>query len=112
MGGVSLPVEVVCAPGVATGFSLAGIVPRVARDAAQARAALAAAGEAGAGVVLIEEGLWQALGAEVRRRSSRQGLPLVVPFPAPALAAPAGRGGGAYLVEILRQAIGYRVRLS
>jgi hypothetical protein len=40
----------------------------------------------------------------------RSPLPMVIPFPAAAWA-PGREAAEAYLVEILRQAIGYRVRL-
>ena len=46
-----------------------------------------------------------------RRALARRPLPMVVPFPIPrrALAAPAP---DAFIAELLRQAIGYRVRIG
>jgi vacuolar-type H+-ATPase subunit F/Vma7 len=62
------------------------------------------------GVVLIEEDLHAALPAPLRRELARRVLPLIVPFPAPRWAEmPEAE---AFVAELLRQAIGYRVRLG
>jgi hypothetical protein len=44
------------------------------------------------------------------RRGASAGLPVVVPFPAPSLQRPPGEAE-AYVAELLRRAVGYRVRL-
>lgn len=104
--------RVLCRPEVAAGFGLAGL-----------RATEAATPEAGAvvvrdllaqsevGVVLVEDTFYEALPDDLRRQLGRRPLPLVVPFPGPAWAPPA-EGAEAYIVELLRQVIGYRVRLK
>jgi vacuolar-type H+-ATPase subunit F/Vma7 len=105
-------VRVVCPPDVATGFALAGLRPvesdPLARGAEQVAGLLA---DDTVGVVLVDERVYEALPDAVQRRIRRRPLPMVVPFPAPAwterpLAAEE------YIVELLRQVIGYRVRLK
>jgi vacuolar-type H+-ATPase subunit F/Vma7 len=105
-------VRIVCRPAVAAGFRLAGLRPELAEDAAEGAGRLAALLEdPGAGVVLVQEDFYAALPEAHRRILSRRPLPMVVPFPAPsaALAAPAP---DAFIAELLRQAIGYRVRIG
>ncbi len=107
-------VEVLCTPGVAKGFGLAGLAAHAVEDGDAAAAALARLLAAPAGerpaVVLVEEDLLAALPPPLRRRLSRDPALLAVPFPAPRAAAAAAPE--AFLLEILRQAIGYRVRLA
>lgn len=104
-------VRVLCRPEVAAGFALAGmrVVP-----AASAAAATIRLGELvsqpDTGVLLMEERLHGALPVDVRRRLARRALPMVVPFPGPAWAERSD-GAEAYVIELLRQVIGYRVRL-
>ncbi|MDX1648762.1 MAG: hypothetical protein R3263_02810, partial [Myxococcota bacterium] len=69
--------------------------------------------EGAAGVVLIQDDLHRALPAATRRRVARAGLLLLVPFAAPpAAAVPGEPEAGAEVVELLRRAVGYRVRLG
>lgn len=104
-------VRIVCRPEIGAGFGLAGL-PCVeaadARDAAEKIAGLLAAPDAG--VILVQEDDYASLPDETKRELGRRPLPMVVPFP---VAAWAGRpeGAEAHIIEILRQAIGYRVRL-
>lgn len=62
------------------------------------------------GVVLIESRLNDQLPEETVRALGRRPTPVVVPFPSPVRAA---RPGAAeeYIIEMLRRAIGYRIRL-
>lgn len=100
----------VCSPEVAVGFELAGIrAERVATPAEGAARVRRALEQPGLGVLLVEERLFDALTAEDRRELGRRPLPMVVPFPSPAWGA--ASPPEAQIVEILRQAIGYRVRL-
>jgi hypothetical protein len=62
-------------------------------------------------VVLVQEDFYAALPEGHRRTLSRRPLPMVVPFPAPS-AALAGPAPDAFIAELLRQAIGYRVRIG
>lgn len=101
-------VRVICLPELAAGFLLAGLPVMEAADAEHARRAIEDATRADAGVLLVQEDLI-ADDAEMQPHDA-QALPLVVPFPGPS-AAQARGGAEAYVSEILRQAIGYRVRL-
>ena len=61
-------------------------------------------------MLLIDERLHRGLPEEMRRELSRRPLPMIVPFPGPSWAEQ--RDPDAYVLELLRQAIGYRVRLK
>ncbi|HZI22006.1 MAG TPA: V-type ATP synthase subunit F [Gemmatimonadales bacterium] len=103
--------RVLCRPEVAVGFGLAGLkaneVTTPDAGTAAVRELLAAPD---AGVALIEDRLYDALPDDLRRQLGRRPLPMLVPFPGPAWAErPAAPE--AYIVELLRQVIGYRVRL-
>lgn len=108
---MSPSVRVVCRPAVAPGFALTGLVVDQAEAGPEAATMLAILlARKDVGVVLVEEALFQALPEEARRRADRSAAPVVVPFPSPAWeAAPAAEQ---YVVELLRRAIGYRVRLG
>ena len=64
----------------------------------------------GAGIVLIDEPLYEDLPEEVRRDLRRSPLPVVIPVPGPDWTTETT--AHEYIVEILRRAIGYRVRLQ
>lgn len=108
---MKLDVRVLARPEVTAGFGLTGlpVVPApTAADAAEAcRRWLA---DPSVGVVLLEERYHDRLPDEVRHQLSRRPLPMVVPFPGPAWGARA-EAADSYIVELLRQVIGYRVRL-
>jgi vacuolar-type H+-ATPase subunit F/Vma7 len=105
----ALEVRVLCRREIAAGFELAGVEPiAVASDAEAAEALRRLARERRVGVVLIEERLHHALPHELVARIDRASSPLLVPFPSPAFE---GRGlAEEYVLAILRQAVGYRVR--
>jgi len=107
---MELSVRVVCRPEVAPGFELAGLRADTAIDGASARLRLAAlADDPAVGIVLLEERLLRALPVEFAQRLERQPRPLVATFPSPHFGAePAAE---AAVLELLRRAIGYRVRL-
>jgi vacuolar-type H+-ATPase subunit F/Vma7 len=105
-------VRVLCRPAIAAGFRLAGFTPDEAENAAEGARRLAALIEQpDAGVVLVQQDFYAALPEADRRGLARRPLPLVVPFPAPSWAPPL-EGPEAFITELLRQAIGYRVRLG
>jgi vacuolar-type H+-ATPase subunit F/Vma7 len=111
MGG-PLGVRVLARPEIAAGFALAGLRPVEAgsdADAGERLDELLVTPDVG--VVLMEEGLYDGLAEDIRRRLGRRALPMVVPFPEPAWAE-RPQGAEAYIVELLRQVIGYRVRLK
>jgi vacuolar-type H+-ATPase subunit F/Vma7 len=108
---MSHAVRVLCRPAVAPGFALTGMVVDQAEAGPEAAVSLATLlGRPDVGVVLIEDALFQALPEEIRRRADRSGIPVVVPFPSPAWEV--GPAAEQYVVELLRRAIGYRVRLG
>jgi len=109
---MSYRVQVLCRPALAVGFQLTGLRPRTATTPGETATAihdLIARPESG--VLLVEEGLFAALSPEFRRELARRALPLIVPFPGPRWT-PAEEGMDRYISELLRQAIGYRVRLT
>jgi vacuolar-type H+-ATPase subunit F/Vma7 len=105
-------VRAICRREAALGLALAGLTPIEAATGADAAAALAglARTPAKGGVVLIEAALNDALPAALRRQVRKDGAPILVPFPGPAPLLP-GAAPEQELLEILRRAIGYRVRL-
>ena len=105
-------VRVLARPATSAGFALAGLHPVEATNPAEGRETLEELlSTPEIGVVLMEEGLYTGLPEDVRRRLGRRALPMVVPFPDPSWA-PRGTSPEAYIVELLRQVIGYRVRLK
>jgi vacuolar-type H+-ATPase subunit F/Vma7 len=104
-------VRVLCRPDVAAGFALAGVRAVPAGGGPTAELLLRElVREPDTGVLLVEERLHDALPADTRRRLARRPLPMIVPFPGPMWAERA-EGPEAYVIELLRQVIGYRVRL-
>lgn len=107
------PVRAICTRPVALGLALAGITPIEAETGDQAAEALEelATLPAAGGVILIERSLLDALPAATVRRMRRAGVPILVPFPGPAIGAEGERAAEDEILEILRQAVGYRLRL-
>lgn len=104
-------VRVVCRPDVSPGFRLAGLPTVEAHTPDQAGERVTELrADPGIGVVLLEDALHDQLPEDARRAWGRRPLPMVVPFPGPAWAA-RPEGAEAYIVELLRQVVGYRVRL-
>ncbi len=105
-------VRIVCGADVASGLVLAGLSPLVVGDAAEAARQVRVLLETpDVAVILIEQRLYDLLPDPVRRQLARRPLPMAVPFPGPAWIA-RGERAEAYVVELLRRAIGYRVRLQ
>ena len=108
---MSHAVHVLARPQVAAGFRLAGVRSDDARDSTEGVARLRELlRDPAAGVVLLEESLYDALPPEVRAELGRRPLPMVVPIPGPEWGE-RRTAAEAYIVELLRQVIGYRVRL-
>jgi vacuolar-type H+-ATPase subunit F/Vma7 len=102
---------IVCRPELGPAFALAGVSCLSAEGGEEAAGRLRSLlAVPGTGVVLVQEDLYARLPEDVKRDAARRGLPMVVPFPGPAWEAGA-EGAEERLIEILRQAIGYRVRL-
>jgi len=105
---MDMSVKVLCTPEVAAGFGLAGLSVEEVDAAAAPDAVRRLATDGTIGIILVEESLHRALPEELRARLERLAVPIVVPFPSPSWE----RRGLAeqYVLEILRQAVGYRVR--
>jgi vacuolar-type H+-ATPase subunit F/Vma7 len=108
---VNRAVRVLGHPAVAAGFRLAGLAPLEVDDAAEGARRLARMLEdPDAGVVLVQDDSYAGLSDTARHALARRSVPMVVPFPAPAWV-PTAVGPEAFIAELLRQAIGYRVKL-
>jgi vacuolar-type H+-ATPase subunit F/Vma7 len=109
---MSFGVRVLSRPAIGTGFALAGLrttdVATPEAGTAQLRDLLS---QPDVGVVLVEESIYDALPEDLRRILGKRPLPMVVPFPEPAWTERA-QTPETYIVELLRQVIGYRVRLK
>jgi vacuolar-type H+-ATPase subunit F/Vma7 len=102
-------VRVVTRPTLAAGFELAGLPVTRAEDGARAAEAVTRwAADAEVGVVLVDDALYRGLPRDLLMRLERQALPIIAPVPTPRW--DEGSEAEAYILEILRQAIGYRVR--
>ncbi|MFP3940795.1 MAG: hypothetical protein ACLF0P_10850 [Thermoanaerobaculia bacterium] len=104
-------VRLLCRPGTAAGLGLTGLAPVLAADAAEAAGRLPGllADEATA-LVLVEEILLPPAAGIPRPGAGSSAFPVVLPFPAPSWTAPAA-AAETWVAEILRRAVGYRVRL-
>lgn len=104
-------VRAIATPAVAVGFRLAGVPVDSVADLADAGTLLIARStEPGLGILLVEQPVHDAAPVPVRRELERRPAPIVVPVPSPMFGAgPADTEG--LIVELLRRAIGYRVRL-
>jgi vacuolar-type H+-ATPase subunit F/Vma7 len=104
-------VRVVATPAAAAGFALAGVpVTQVAEVHAGPAAIAALLDRTDVGVLLVEQGLLDALSDAERHDVMDRPSPVVVPFPGPEWGARLSPAE-AYVLELLRRAIGYRVRL-
>jgi len=109
---VSHNVRVLCTPGTASGFRLAGFTPiEVENPGAAADRLTRLLENPETGVVLIDQGLLDALPETLHRELRRRPLPMVVPFPGPQWQ-PSTELAEGFIAELLRRAIGYRVRLT
>ncbi|HVX89618.1 MAG TPA: V-type ATP synthase subunit F [Gemmatimonadales bacterium] len=103
-------IRVLARPEVVAGFALAGVPGVEAGTPAERAAGLRAlADDPSIGVVLIEDSALRDLPDDLQRSLAKRPLPIVVPFPRPAWQE--GPAVDQYIVELLRQVIGYRVRL-
>lgn len=102
---------VVAGPGSSAGFALAGVPVVEAADASEAATRMERLlNDPDAGVVVVDDSLYRELPEELRRNLQSSTQPVVIPIPGPdwTLESTAHE----YIVEILRRAIGYRVRLQ
>ena len=107
---MSSSVRIVCRPGVAAGFGLAGVTADPVDHSAEVEPVLGQLmSQREVGVILLQEDLYAALSPDLQVRLDRSAAPVVVPFPGPAWAdVPSAEE---HVIELLRRAIGYRVKL-
>ena len=104
-----MKVRVVTRPALAAGFELVGLpVTRVDDARGATEAVRQCASDNDVGIVLVDEALYHALPRDLLRRLDREAVPMIAPVPAPRW--DERSEAEAYVTEILRQAIGYRVR--
>lgn len=102
---------VVTGPGSSAGFALAGVPVIEAADAPEAASRVEhLMNDPEAGVVVVEESLYRDLPEELQRSMRSSAQPVVIPIPGPDWTSEST--AHEYIVEILRRAIGYRVRLQ
>ncbi len=103
-------VRIVCRPALVSGFALAGLQADSLGPEEAGETLLAGfAQHPEVGVVLLQAEIYDALPDDLRGRLDRSAHPVVVPFPGPAWAAvPSAEER---VIELLRRAIGYRVKL-
>jgi vacuolar-type H+-ATPase subunit F/Vma7 len=105
-------IHVIAPPGLAAGFRLAGLAVEEAATPRDAEALVRAeAARPDAGVILVQQALYEALPLAMRREIERRPVPIVVPVPA-AQWAEERRRPEDYILDLLQRAIGYRVRLQ
>ena len=96
---------------VASGLRLAGIPTDAVDDGDTAAARIGAlAADRELGILVVEERLLDAVPPVVRREVERRPAPIIVPLPTPAWGEPP-RDAGSLILDLLRRAIGYRVKL-
>jgi len=102
---------VIASPGLSVGFELAGLeVHQAADGVAAAKQIVRLVDEGHAGIVVIDQTLYGALPDEMKRSLQRSAMPVVIPVPGPDWIEESS--AHEYIVDILRRAIGYRVRLQ
>ncbi len=102
---------VLATEGTSAGFSLAGVpVVEIENPADTLTTVTRLIDDAEAEVVVIEEALYEELPPEVRRSFGRLTQPVIIPVPGPNWTEESK--AHEYIVDILRRAIGYRVRLQ
>lgn len=98
-------------PGMATGFRLTGVVADEVVTPEEAAALVAArSAEPGLGILLVEQALIDALPDDVRRELDRKPAPILVPVPSVTWGK-APTEAESIILNLLRRAIGYRVKL-
>ncbi|MHB1861563.1 MAG: V-type ATP synthase subunit F [Gemmatimonadaceae bacterium] len=109
---MSFRVRAVASPALASGLRLAGLPADDAASSALAAERVMRLVEApDLGILLVEQPLFDAFPPTLRRDLENRALPIVVPVPRAGWDAATGRAE-AYILELLRRAIGYRVRLQ
>jgi len=102
---------VITSPGLSAGFALAGVPVFEASDGADAARQIGhLVDDMNAGVIIMDEPLYEDLPEEIKRDLRKSAHPVVIPVPGPDWTTETT--AHEYIVEILRRAIGYRVKLQ
>ena len=102
---------VITSPGLSAGFALAGVPVFEASDGADAARQIGhLVDEMNAGVIIMDEPLYEDLPEEIKRDLRKSAHPVVIPVPGPDWTTETT--AHEYIVEILWRAIGYRVKLQ
>ncbi|HTR76700.1 MAG TPA: V-type ATP synthase subunit F [Gemmatimonadaceae bacterium] len=108
---MSYRVRGLTSPALARGFQIAGIATDTAESDDEASRRLSnLAAEPTMGVILMEQSLFDRVPSALRRDLARRPLPIIVPVPSPAREVGV-TAAERYVLELLRRAIGYHVRL-
>jgi vacuolar-type H+-ATPase subunit F/Vma7 len=109
---MSHAVRVICRPSVSTGFALAGLRTLPANTPGEAWNLLRDIRQSDdIGLVLIEQSLYDGIPRDFRVDLARRPLPMLVAFAGPTWEKRPDEADR-YIMEMLRQAVGYRVRLT
>jgi vacuolar-type H+-ATPase subunit F/Vma7 len=108
---VSASVRVLASPAIAAGFRLAGLSAVDVVEAQATEQLLATVARPNVGILVVEQSVLDAIPDDVRMEIEHRILPIIVPMPTPNWGATRG-DAEAYILELLRRAIGYRVRLQ
>ncbi|HUX32803.1 MAG TPA: V-type ATP synthase subunit F [Gemmatimonadaceae bacterium] len=109
---MSYRVRAVASPALAAGLRLAGLPTDDAETPEIAAARVAAlVDDPALGILLVEQPLLEGFPPLVRQALEARAVPILVPVPRAEWGAPTGRAE-AYILDLLRRAIGYRVRLQ
>lgn len=102
--------QILATPAVAAGFALAGVAAEGVEDEQAPDRVRELAARPGLGVLLVQDTVLARLDPADREALDRRVTPVVVPFAGPSWTEAPDRAD-AYILELLRRAIGYRVRL-
>ncbi len=109
---MSYRVRAIATPALAAGLRLAGLPADETEDPVEAAERVSAlVQEPDLGILLVEQPLFDAFPALLRRELENRALPIVVPVPRAAWGAVTDRAES-YILDLLRRAIGYRVKLQ
>ena len=109
---MSCRVRAIATPALAAGLRLAGLPADDAEDPVAAAERVAAlVEEPDLGILLVEQCLFDAFPPVYRRELENRALPIVVPVPRATWGTVTDRAES-YILDLLRRAIGYRVRLQ
>lgn len=111
MEGGQYRLMVVTRPGAGLGFRLAGVPVEEVAEASVAERVAALLEQPDLGVLAVEEDLLRQVPEAVLARAGRDGVPVLLPFTLPSRMGE-GSGGEAYVVALIRRAIGYHIKIQ